>query len=394
MTYVSGDTDLDGELDVAETWVFTGSYLVTQEDMDAGGVVSTDLIVDTAETDPDTFTSDVTITQNPGSLVTMTSDPTTVDSAGDVITYTITVENTGNVTLTGITVTDTPDLVWVLTGDTNSDGELDVDETWVYTGTYVVTQEDIDSGGPIHAEVSVDSSQGEPEIGEVDVTVTQTPGMLVTLSADPTSVDEAGDVIDYTLTVENTGNLTLTGITLVDTPDITWALTGDTDLDGNLDVDETWTYSASHTLTQAEINIGDPIHLQTDVDSDQTGLETDAVDVLIVNAIPVAVGDSYDMHWSDAGLSITADVGVLDNDSDANLNPLTAELVTDAASGVSGSGSGWLFQLYTDSWAIMDRATASPIGFSTVWITLSRRRSRSTSPTHSRPGWQMNTRLR
>ena len=111
---------------------------------------------------------------------------------------------------------------------------------------------------------------------------------------------------------------------MVDTPDITWALTGDTDLDGNLDVGETWTYSASHTVTQAEINLGDLIHLQTDVDSDQTTLETDAVDVLIVNAIPVAVADSYDMHWSDSGLTITADAGVLANDSDANLNPLTA----------------------------------------------------------------------
>ena len=83
MTYVSGDTDVDGELDVTETWVFTGSYTVTQEEMDAGGLVSTHLVVDTTETDPDTFTSDVTITQNPGNLVTMTSDPTTVDSAGD-----------------------------------------------------------------------------------------------------------------------------------------------------------------------------------------------------------------------------------------------------------------------------------------------------------------------
>ena len=31
---------------------------------------------------------------------------------------------------------------------------------------------------------------------------------------------------------------------------------GDTDADGNLDVDETWIYSAAHTVTQAEIDSG------------------------------------------------------------------------------------------------------------------------------------------
>ena len=34
-------------------------------------------------------------------------------------------------------------------GDTNNDDELDVDETWTYTGSYTVTQSDIDNGGVV-----------------------------------------------------------------------------------------------------------------------------------------------------------------------------------------------------------------------------------------------------
>jgi uncharacterized repeat protein (TIGR01451 family) len=334
LTYQSGDTDLDGELDVTEIWVYAGSYTVTQADMDAGGTIHTMVTADTNESQLDTFETDITISTNPEFNVTTTTDVTEVDGAGDVIVYTVRVENTGDASLHNITVND-PDLTLTYqSGDSDLDGVLDVTETWIYTGSYTITQAEMDAGGMIHSVVTATSTDIPSDTYAMDVTIVQTPDILITLSADPTSVDEAGDVIDYTLTVENTGNLTLTGITLVDTPDLTWTLTGDTDLDGNLDVGETWTYSASHTVTQAEINAGDPIHLQTDVDSVQTGLETGAVDVLVVNAIPVTVEDSYDLHWSDTGLNITADIGVLANDSDANFNPLSVELVSGVTNGI------------------------------------------------------------
>jgi uncharacterized repeat protein (TIGR01451 family) len=334
LTYQSGDTDLDGELDVNEIWVYTGSYTVTQDDMDAGGSIHTMVTADTNESQLDTFETNITISANPEFNVTTTTDVTEVDAAGEVIHYTVSVENTGDASLHNITVND-PDLTLsYLSGDSDLDGVLDVTETWIYTGSYSVTQAEMDAGGMIHSIVTATSTDIPSDTYEMDVTIVQNPDILVTLSADPTSVDEAGDVIDYTLTVDNTGNLTLTGITLFDTPDYVWTLAGDTDLDGNLEVDEIWVYSTSYTVTQADINAGDPISLQTDVDSDQTGLETDEVDVPIVDAIPVAVGDSYDMHWSDGGLNVTADTGVLANDSETNLNPLTAELVTGAVNGV------------------------------------------------------------
>ncbi|WP_300555754.1 hypothetical protein, partial [Limnohabitans sp. Rim8] len=74
----------------------------------------------------------------------------TANVAGEVISYTITVQNTGNQTLTGVVVSDpfigAPTLV---IDAASEDGELDVGETWSYTASHVVTQAEIDAGSPI-----------------------------------------------------------------------------------------------------------------------------------------------------------------------------------------------------------------------------------------------------
>ncbi|MRT18303.1 DUF11 domain-containing protein, partial [Vitellibacter sp. q18] len=65
----------------------------------------------------------------------------------ETISYTFAVTNQGNVSLGNVTVTD-PLIAAITgpTGDTDGDGELDVAETWTYTGTYSITQDDIDAG--------------------------------------------------------------------------------------------------------------------------------------------------------------------------------------------------------------------------------------------------------
>ncbi len=152
---------------MGETWVYTGSWAVTQADIDSNGTVEVgDLgagFIDNTVTSttaevptPQTSVENTPLGQAPGYTVAKaatgidTAGNGVIDAAGDVIDYTVTVVNTGNQTLTGVSVSDP--LLPGLSGPTESgtvNGSLDVGETWVYTGSYAVTQADIDSNGTV-----------------------------------------------------------------------------------------------------------------------------------------------------------------------------------------------------------------------------------------------------
>jgi len=83
-------------------------------------------------------------------------------------------------TLTGIVVSDplVTDLAYA-SGDANSNGNLDLTETWTYTGSHTVTQDDKDAGS-INNTATADSAQTSPETASASVTVQQHPAMTLT----------------------------------------------------------------------------------------------------------------------------------------------------------------------------------------------------------------------
>ena len=136
---------------------------VTHADIDAGQVTNTatvtsldpnDVVVDddsgaTINDDDDTVTP---ICQTAAIALVKEADVTLTNgclaiSVGQVINYDFTVTNEGNVSLDTVVLTDAllPDEGYV-SGDLNTDGILQVDETWLYTGNHTVTQADIDAG--------------------------------------------------------------------------------------------------------------------------------------------------------------------------------------------------------------------------------------------------------
>ncbi|WP_431137686.1 DUF7507 domain-containing protein, partial [Psychroserpens mesophilus] len=128
-TFVSPDLgSLEGTLQVGERATYTATYVITQSDVDAGGVSNSVVadgdspagttVSDTSDDgdDLDGNTTDdpteTTIAESPsleaGKVVAISNDVLPAGaSLGDELTYTITVENTGNVTLTNVALTDT-----------------------------------------------------------------------------------------------------------------------------------------------------------------------------------------------------------------------------------------------------------------------------------------------
>src|SRR5204862_4904100 len=108
-------------------------------------------------------------------------------------------------------------------GDTKQDGQLNVGETWQWTFAHTVTQDEIDNGGVVDPNLTIDNTatastdQADPTAtGSTSVGVEQRPDLAITKTANVDSVDAAGNVINYTLNVANTGNMSLTRLAVSD----------------------------------------------------------------------------------------------------------------------------------------------------------------------------------
>jgi uncharacterized repeat protein (TIGR01451 family) len=256
---------------------------VTQADLDAGGSLTN---VATAHGTGAADVSDdasVPVEQKPNFTIAKDVSSVTggagagnlsVDNAGDVIKYSIVLTNTGNETLTGVTLTDP--LATTLSAPVESisaNGKLDVGETWTYTATHTVTQAEMNSGTDIVNLATGDTAQTDAKSDDASTPVIQKPSLTIAKTAVIADghADHAGDVIHYSVVVDNTGNIDLHNVVVVDTFEggvpiildtnhstLTTAddavLTGDTNGDGVLGVNETWTYKYDHVVTQNELD--------------------------------------------------------------------------------------------------------------------------------------------
>jgi gliding motility-associated-like protein/uncharacterized repeat protein (TIGR01451 family) len=84
------------------------------------------------------------------------------------------------------------------------------------------------------------------------------PKISLVKKADKTNFEAAGEVIHYNLTVKNIGNGSLKSIKVSDPmlTDSATYLSGDLNANAKLDVNEEWLYSASYTVTNADVAVG------------------------------------------------------------------------------------------------------------------------------------------
>lgn len=257
-------------LAVGATETCSASYTVSQADMDASSTLSNTVTVsdDGTYSVSETASANVAVVQAPGMVASKSGvlnddDGIAGVSAGDTIVYGVSVENTGNVSLTGVTPSDPLVTLALDSGDSDSDNELDPGEIWVFAGAYPLTQADVDSNGGgdgnIENTVTISTDQLPDSTANTAVPLNINPAMEVaktgTLNDDDGNPGlTAGDTIDYQVTLTNTGNIRLTGI-VVDDPYVTLTLqSGDTNSDNRLDVGEVWTYGGTTIVTQSDLD--------------------------------------------------------------------------------------------------------------------------------------------
>ena len=226
------------EIKINGTNVISKKYTVTQDDIDKGGVIKNIVTVGDKETE-----RDVDVEQNPGYTAVKTADKEKVTTAGEVITYTITVTNTGNTTLKDIPVVDD------MAGINTKIDTIEVGKSASVTGTYTVKQEDIDKGGKIHNVATAGDKSPEK-----DVPVEQNPGYTAVKTADKEKVTAAGEVITYTITVTNTGNTTLKDIAVKDD------MAGINTKIDTIEVGKSASVTGTYTVKQEDIDKGGKIH--------------------------------------------------------------------------------------------------------------------------------------
>lgn len=109
---------------------------------------------------------------NPSFAVSKTADYADVDRVGQLITYTVYLVNTGDVPLSSVTVDDPmlDDLAYAY-GDENGNGLLDLYEQWVYIGTYVVQETDVDENGEgeLINVVTADTAETDEQTADFEV---------------------------------------------------------------------------------------------------------------------------------------------------------------------------------------------------------------------------------
>ena len=234
-----------------------------------------------------TISKEVTSITNPD----LTDGGTTVDQAGDLIAYDITVTNTGNVPLDPVTVVDP-----LLTSLDCSveDIPLAIGASTVCMGTYTVLQSNIDANG-------VDDNGVADGDGDIDntatvtftgggitdtlsdsaaVPVSQSPALTIVKTATPTTYSAVDDVINYSYLVTNTGNVTISAISVSDdqAANESCAVT-------ELAPGENTTCTASDTITQADLDAGSLTNIASATGTPAGGTLVDPSDTETVNAV-------------------------------------------------------------------------------------------------------------
>ncbi|HEX6354083.1 DUF7507 domain-containing protein [Actinophytocola sp.] len=246
----------------------TATYTATQADVNAGRVENVAVAYGTAPgagnatgSPPDDAT--VTASAAPALTVDKSVSPSDAESfaVGQLITYSFVVTNTGNVTMSNVSVnegafTGAGDLSPVTCG--SDAASLAPGAQVICTATYTIVQADVDAGGIDNDATATGTPPSGPAVespsDEVRLPATRRPQLTVTKTADKQTVTTTGEVITYSFLVTNSGNVTMTDIDVRDTEfSGTGALSPVTCPVSSLVPGETTTCTATYSVMEADL---------------------------------------------------------------------------------------------------------------------------------------------
>jgi uncharacterized repeat protein (TIGR01451 family) len=237
----------------------TGSYTVTQADVDAGSVTDT---ATAHATNPQSGAvtsgpSPLTVAASGATsslLLSSTTSSTGYGKVGDTIGYSYLVTNSGTTTLSAASVTDPKIAI------SCPSGSLAPGVSVSCTGTYVVTQADVDGG-------SVTDTATAQATNPQSVHITSSPSSLTVEASKATSslgiVESAvtagyhatGNVIHYDSVVTNTGTTTLSGVAVTATKATGLSCPTTTLSPGVSEI-----CTGAYTVTQADVSSGSVVN--------------------------------------------------------------------------------------------------------------------------------------
>ena len=281
------DATID-KLNVGESKEFTYGYTVTEDDIVAGTVNNIATARGEAPGGKNVTGGMGVVTPvesaNPHLTVTKTTTSTPANqngyTQGEVIKYTVTVTNDGNLTVKGIHINDQ------LQGVVHVDGELRQitlapNQQAEAMFEYTVTAEDVAEGKVVNnATASGESEGGNPTVipgSKEDKTYNppaptptyENPSMVITKTASITSGAKAGDTITYNVAVRNNGDCDLTNVSIVD------PLTGDKWNIDKLAVNATESFTTQpYTVTTDDMRAGQVVNTATGTADNPAGKPT------------------------------------------------------------------------------------------------------------------------
>ncbi len=285
-------------------------YVVTQSDVDNGGVTDTatatgtDLQGGAATSAP----ASVDTSSLPSPAVSVDKTATVTPSAdenavkvGDTIQYTYAVTNIGNVDLASVAVSDP--FAGAVTCPTPTPPGLapGASETCTANAVYTVAQADVDSGavtdtatasgtddqGNISAPSNPSTATVLAVTGNASVSITKSAS--VSPAADQNAV-KVGDTIQYSYSVTNTGNVTLTSVAVSDPSagNVTCPAPAASGLAPG--ASETCTADSPYTVAQADVDAGGVTDSATATGVDTQGAQSEpsAASTVTVPAVAAA----------------------------------------------------------------------------------------------------------